>query len=109
MSGLDSSAALAQADASRVASAAAAYKKGGHMDMRKMRQTAQDFEAVYISEMLRPMFQNIDAEAPFGGSSGEKMYRDMQVDEYGKAIAKSGGIGLADAVVRQMIKMQESK
>lgn len=108
MNGLDTSAALAQADAGRVAQAAKAYKNG-NMDIGKMRQTAQEFEAVFISEMLRPMFQNIEAAAPFGGGSGEKIYRDMQVDEYGKAIAKSGGIGLADAVVREMIKMQGSK
>lgn len=108
MSGLDTTAALAQADAGRVSQAAKAYKNGT-MNIGQMRKTAQEFEAVFISEMLRPMFQNIEAEAPFGGSSGEKMYRDMQIDEYGKAIAKNGGIGLADQVVREMIKMQESK
>jgi len=31
----------------------------------------------------------------------------MQVQEYGKAIAKQGGIGLADHVMEQMIRMQE--
>lgn len=78
-------------------------------DLHKFKQTAQDFEAVFISEMLRPMFENIEPSSPFGGGSGEKIYRDMQIDEYGKAIAKSGGIGLADNVMREMIKMQEGK
>jgi flagellar protein FlgJ len=59
--------------------------------------------------MLRPMFQNIEASAPFGGGAGEKIYRDMQVDEYGKALSRSGGIGLADSIMREMIKMQEGK
>lgn len=76
-------------------------------DMHRMKKTAQEFEAVFISEMLRPMFENIEAAAPFGGGQGEKIYRDMQIDEYGKAIAKNGGIGLADSVMREMIKMQE--
>lgn len=79
------------------------------MSLQRMKETAQDFEAVFLSEMLRPMFANIEAEAPFGGGAGEKIYRDMQVDEYGKAIAKAGGIGLADNILREMIKMQESK
>jgi Rod binding domain-containing protein len=33
----------------------------------------------------------------------------MQVDEYGKAIAKNGGIGIADAVFREILRAQESR
>jgi hypothetical protein len=29
------------------------------------------------------------------------------VDEYGKAFARAGGIGIADAVLREILKMQE--
>ena len=77
------------------------------MNLREARKVAEDFEAVYLGQMLQPMFQNIEAAEPFGGSPSEKMWRTMQVDEYGKAIAKAGGIGIADAVFREMIKAQE--
>ncbi len=77
------------------------------IDPRKIKETAQEFEAVFVSEMLRPMFDSIKTSEMFGGGNSEKVYRDMQVEEYGKAIAKAGGIGLADAVMREMIKMQE--
>lgn len=75
--------------------------------LREARQVSEDFEAVFLSQMLQPMFQNIEAEEPFGGSPSEKMWRTMQVDEYGKAIARAGGIGIADAVFREIIKTQE--
>ena len=107
MNGLDTSTAFAHADSARIAQATR-LPKPGQMDLHRMRETAQEFEAVYLSEMLRPMFENIDAAEPFGGGPGEQAYRDMQIDEYGKAIAKAGGIGLADSVMREMIKMQES-
>lgn len=99
-----------QISAARYAEGAkpAAYNANA-MSLKRMKETAEDFEAVFLSEMLRPMFANIEAEAPFGGGAGEKIYRDMQVDEYGKAIAKAGGIGLADSILREMIKMQEGK
>ncbi len=71
------------------------------------RKVAEDFEAVFIGQMLQPLFQNLGAEKPFGGGSSEKMWRSMQVDEYGKAITKSGGIGIADAVFKEILKMQE--
>ncbi len=108
MNSIDTSAAIAHAESARL-SQSARLPKAGEMDMRRMRETAEEFEAVYISEMLRPMFENIEAAAPFGGGPGEKIYRDMQINEYGKAISKSGGIGLADAVMLEMIKMQEAK
>ncbi|MEK9753048.1 MAG: rod-binding protein [Rhodospirillaceae bacterium] len=78
-------------------------------DLATMRKTAREFEAVFISQMLQPMFENLSAEAPFGGGHGEDVWRSMQVQEYGKAISKAGGIGIADTILREMIKMQEAK
>lgn len=81
---------------------------GQDADLKKMRETAQDFEAVFLGQMLQPMFEGINVEEPFGGGSGEKMWQAMQVEEYGKALAKNGGIGLADNVMREMLRMQEA-
>ena len=53
------------------------------------------------------MFATVRTDGPFGGGFSEDMWRSLQVDEYGKAIARSGGIGIADAVLRQILKMQE--
>lgn len=78
-------------------------------NVEKVRETAQDFEAVFLSQMLKPMFEGLSAEAPFGGGPGEDMWRSLMVDEYGKSIAKSGGIGIADAVMGEMLRMQEAK
>lgn len=78
-------------------------------DPAKARQVAEDFEAFVLGQMLQPMFAELGAEAPFGGGMGEKMWRSMQVDEFGKAIARNGGIGIADAVMGHMLKIQETE
>ena len=57
--------------------------------------------------MLQPMFRGLSTEPPYGGGPAEDIWRSFQVEEYGKAIAKSGGIGIADVVVKEMIKAQE--
>lgn len=88
---------------------ALASKAQGHMSMQRMRAVAEDFEAVFVSEMIRPMFENIEAEEPFGGGPGEDIWRNLQIDEYGKAISKAGGVGIADAVLDQLIRMQEAR
>lgn len=71
------------------------------------RKVAQDFEAFFLGQMLQPMFANISAEPPFGGGHAEKIWQSLMVDEYGKAIAKSGGIGIADQVMREILATQE--
>ena len=76
-------------------------------NLAEARRVAQEFEAVFIGQMLQPIFQNLGAEEPFGGGSSEDIWRSMQVDEFGKAIAKAGGIGIADVVLQEIIKMQE--
>ena len=58
-------------------------------------------------EMLAPVFKDMETEGLFGGGSGEEIYRSMMVQEYGKAIARAGGIGIADSVQAEILKMQE--
>jgi peptidoglycan hydrolase FlgJ len=80
---------------------------GNAKTVQQARKVAEEFESVFISQMLQPLFKNLGAEEPFGGGQSEAMWRSMQVDEYGKAIAKTGGIGIADHVFQEILKMQE--
>lgn len=68
---------------------------------------AQQFEAQFISQMLENMFSTVDVKASLGGGESEEYYRDMMTEEYGKIISRSGGIGVADHVKREMLRMQE--
>lgn len=77
------------------------------MSPQRLRQAAQDFEAFYLARTLEPMFEGVGTEAPFGGGMAEDMWRSLLIDEYGKAIAKAGGIGIADAIVRGLVEVQE--
>lgn len=76
-------------------------------DMEKIDAAAQDFEALFIAEMMRPMFDGISTEAPFGGGKGEEVFRGMMLQEYGKIMAQTGSIGVAGSVKEAMIRMQD--
>ncbi len=74
----------------------------------KTRKTAEDFEALAISQMLQPMFKTVDtSKGMFGGGKGEEAWKPLMVDEMAKMLARNGGIGLADSVYREMLRMQE--
>ena len=71
-------------------------------------KAAHDFEAVFMNEILGPMFEGIKTDGPFGGGPSESIFRSMMIDQYSKTIAAQGGFGLADAVKRQLLHLQET-
>ena len=74
--------------------------------MEQIDKSAEEFEAVFLSQMLAPMFEGGEADEMFGGGKSEETYNDMLTNEYGKLIARVGGIGISDHVKREMISMQ---
>ena len=81
----------------------------GNVDRETLQKRAIEFEAMYLAQMLQPMFDGLEAAEPFGGGFGEDLWRSQQIQEYGKAIAENGGVGIADAVARQLIQAQEAR
>ena len=73
----------------------------------KLKASAQDFEAMVLSEMISPMFAGLKTDGPFGGGQGEEAFRGFLTQEYGKAIAARGGIGVADMLIRSLMVTQE--
>lgn len=80
--------------------------KTPELNMQKINETAEEFEAMFISEMFKPMFESVKVNETFGGGKGEEIFSGFLRDEYGKMLAQTGGIGIADLVREQLIEMQ---
>lgn len=78
-------------------------------DLEQIDDVAHEFEAVFLSEMLKPMFQELKTDGMFGGGKGEEVFRSFLLKEYGDIMSQAGGIGLADHVKEQIIQMQEQQ
>ena len=73
-------------------------------------ESAKSFEAMALNEMLAPMFATADnSRSLFGGGEGEQTWRPMMVSEMAKSIAASGGLGLAQPIYQQMLRLQEAR
>ncbi len=72
------------------------------------RRAAEEFEAVFLSEMLAPMFEGLDTEGLGGGGMGEQIFRPMLVERYADAISRAGGVGIADAILRELMALQQT-
>lgn len=73
------------------------------------KETAEEFEAFFLSQVFSQMFSGLDVDPVFGGGPGETVFRSLMIEEYGKAVARSGGVGIADAVMRELITLQEEQ
>lgn len=74
---------------------------------RKARETAESFEAVFLSQILKSMSIGLKSDGPFGGGHSEEIFQDVMNEEIAKQIARNGGVGLSDAVYREILKTQE--
>lgn len=77
-----------------------------HPQMQEIRRVAQEFEAMVLAELLQPVFEQLDTDGLGGGGDGEQMFRPMLVQQYAQRMAETGGIGLADSVMRDLMRLQ---
>jgi len=69
-------------------------------------KAAKDFESMFMSQMLQPMFEGMPVDPLFGGGHGEQVMRGFLVQEYGKLVSKNSHLGIAAAVKNEMIRAQ---
>jgi peptidoglycan hydrolase FlgJ len=74
----------------------------------EVRRAAEEFEAVFLGEMLSPMFDGLNTDGLGGGGMGEEIFRPMLVERYAESITRAGGVGIADSIVRELLRLQEA-
>jgi flagellar protein FlgJ len=95
--------------ATQAPTAAAPNSAAGGQDPSGAQKAAQDFEAFFLAQAMDSMFAGIESDKLFGAGNGENVYRSLLSQEYAKVAAKTGGVGIADAVQREIIRLQEAQ
>ena len=76
-------------------------------NLARMKESAEDFEAFFVTHAFEDMYADISSDPLFGGGEGENIFRSFLLQEYGKQVAKAGGIGVSDMVQKQLLQLQE--
>ena len=80
----------------------------GSAPVESTRKTAEDFETMFLEQTLERLTESAGEDGPLGDNgTGGGVYRSMLSKEHAKSIVKSGGLGISDAIYRQMLQMQE--
>jgi flagellar protein FlgJ len=74
-----------------------------------IRKQAEELEGVFLNTLMKEMFASIESDSDaFGGGFAEETWRGMQAEQFAAGLAEAGGIGLADAIVANLLAVQET-
>ena len=68
----------------------------------KLREACQDFQSIFIKQMLESMRKTVQETGLLSGGRAEKIFEDMLYDEYAKKMSKTAGFGLDEMIYRQL-------
>lgn len=89
--------------------AALASRAKSSRNAAEVEKTSKEFERMALSQMLAMMETDTDiSDSMFGGGASERAFKPFLTEEYAKGFSERGGIGLATAVKREMLRMQEA-
>ena len=78
-------------------------------DNNKLREAANEFEAIFVQQMLKTMRKtSLDSDL-IPKSEGEKFFRSMLDEHYAILASKSGRLGLGDMIYNQLKSNKEKK
>ena len=77
--------------------------------MGRLHKQAEELEGVFLNTLTKQMFSSIKTDSDsFGGGFAEDTWRSMQSEQIANSMAQSGGLGIADQMLGDLIKMQEA-
>jgi Rod binding domain-containing protein len=77
--------------------------------MQKLKAQARDYEGIFLNTLMKEMFATVKTDDDVtGGSFATETWRGMQSERLADALADSGGIGLADSILPDLIALQEA-
>ena len=90
---------------------ASAGKESGvkRSDEGKLRKACEDFESIFISQMLKAMRQTIPKSGLLDGGSQQDTYLSLFDEELSKSMAKRGGIGLGKILYQNILNQEKNR
>lgn len=67
-----------------------------------LQKLAQEFESIFLTQMLSVMRESVGGDGIFEESAGQDIYNSMMDQALGQALAARGGIGLAAPLLRHL-------
>ncbi len=75
---------------------------GGRTIDEKLMGTCEDFEAIFIKQLLDVMRKTVNRSGLINRGMGEDIFEDMLYDEYAKKMVKTANLGISRLLYNQL-------
>jgi peptidoglycan hydrolase FlgJ len=95
--------------AAHTSSPKATGKEKTENDLKALRESCREFEAIFIQQMYQAMRKNIPNDGLLPRDNATQIYQDMLDTQMARETAKGKGIGLGEKMYNQMKATIEKK
>lgn len=74
-------------------------------DLKKLKEASQEFEAYFINMLFKEMRKTIQEGGLVEKSQARSTFENMLDEEMSKNMSKQGGLGLADMIYNNMVRV----
>ncbi len=78
------------------------------INKNELQKVCQDFESIFIHQMIKAMRKTVPKTGFFGKASGEELFESFFDTELSKVISKKGGFGIGRMLYESFIKRIEN-
>ncbi len=75
-------------------------------DPQKLKDAAQQFEAVFLQQIFKEMRKTVPDDGLIPRGNADDMYTQLQDMEAAKVMAERGGIGLAELMLQELLQQK---
>jgi Rod binding domain-containing protein len=79
------------------------------VDEEKLKRACMDFESLFIYQVLKSMQQTVPKSGLLGEGPEKGIFESLFGQEWSKALAHQGGLGLGKMLYKQMLRSEEEK
>ncbi len=77
------------------------------LDREKLKKACEEFESIFILEMLKSMRQTVPQTGFLGNGTGKEIYQNLLDQELSKSLSRRGVMGLGRLVYQQWVEREE--
>lgn len=81
-----------------------ARRGDGEAEDARLRAAAQDFESVFLHQLVKMMRSTVEKSGLISGGRAEEIFQDMLDEKYAATLGKNSRIGLADLIYEELKK-----
>ena len=78
-------------------------------DLKSLRESCREFEAIFVQQMYQAMRKNVPNDGLLPRDNATQIYQDMLDTQMARETAKGKGIGIGEAMYNQMKVKVEKK